>query len=456
MFEDPSISSLLGDAARRAIRYLEEIPNRRVYPSLDDLSLLAELGGSLPEEARSPMKVLAELDQIGSPATVASAGGRYFGFVVGGALPATVAANWIAAAWDQNACLRVASPIAAHLEDLVIRWLLDLFRLPPASGGAFVTGAQMANFACLAAARHAVLAAAGWNVESDGLFGAPPITVVVSEEVHVTARKALAMLGLGRDRVLTAKCDSQGRMRPESLPRLDGPSMILTQAGNVNTGSFDPIGEICATARAAGAWVHVDGAFGLWAAATPQYQTRTTGIELADSWATDAHKWLNVPYDSGIALVRDASHLRAAMAITAAYLDPGAAREPMQYSPESSRRARAVEIWTALCCLGRRGVGDLVIKCCRQALRFADGLRAAGYDVLNEVGLNQVLVSFGDDEKTESVIQAVQADGTCWCGGTTWHGRRAMRISVSSFATTDRDVDVSLAAIRRIASELAI
>jgi glutamate/tyrosine decarboxylase-like PLP-dependent enzyme len=452
MIEPSSISSILGDAARRAVRYLEEIPNRRVYPSGDDLSRLAELGGLLPEGPQSPMKIVAELDEIGSRATVASAGGRYFGFVVGGALPATVAANWIAAAWDQNACLRVASPIAAHLEDVVLGWLLDLFRLPPTCGGAFVTGAQMATFVCLAAARHAVLAGAGWNVESDGLFGAPPITVVVSDEVHVTALKALAMLGLGRDRVLAATCDSQGRMRPESLPKLDSPSIILTQAGNVNTGSFDPIGAICAIARSTGAWVHVDGAFGLWAAATPQHNVRTADIEAADSWSTDAHKWLNVPYDSGIALVRDSSHLRAAMAITAAYLDPGAAREPMEYCPESSRRARGVEIWTALRCLGRRGVGELVAKCCRQARRFADGLRAGGYEVLNEVVLNQVLVSFGDDEKTESVIQGIQADGTCWCGGTTWHGRRAMRISVSSFATTDQDVDESLAAIARVAS----
>jgi glutamate/tyrosine decarboxylase-like PLP-dependent enzyme len=452
MNEPSSISSILSDAARRAVRYLEEIPNRRVYPSQDDLRCLAELGGFLPEEPQSPTKILAELDDVGSRATVASAGGRYFGFVTGGALPATVGANWIAAAWDQNACLRVASPIAAHLEDVVLGWLVDLFRLPPGCGGAFVTGAQMATFACLAAARHSVLAGVGWNVESDGLFGAPPITVVVSDEVHVTALKALAMLGLGRDRALRAPCDSEGRMRPGSLPRLDGPSIILTQAGNVNTGSFDPIGEICAIARSTGAWVHVDGAFGLWAAAAPQHNALTAGIEAADSWATDAHKWLNVPYDSGIALVRDSSHLRAAMAITAAYLDPGAAREPMQYSPESSRRARGVEIWTALRCLGRRGVEELVAKCCRQALRFADGLRARGYEVLNEVVLNQVLVSFGDDEKTERVIQAIQADGTCWCGGTTWQGRRAMRISVSSFATTDQDVDESLAAIERIAS----
>ena len=449
---DHPTGTLLGEAAQRAIRYLEEIQDRPVVPSMEALRDLADLGGPLPQKPQSPTDVIAQLDNIGSPATVASAGARYFGLVIGGALPATVAANWIAAAWDQNVCLRVSSPVAAHLEDVVLAWLLELLQLPLGCGGALVTGDQMAIFTCLAAARHAVLKRAGWNVESAGLFGAPPITVVVSEEVHVTVLKALAMLGLGRDRVQTVPCDAQGRMRADRLPRLEGPTIISVQAGNVNTGSFDPTGEICEVSHSAGAWVHVDGAFGLWAAATPERHHLTEGIAAADSWSTDAHKWLNVPYDSGIALVREPAHLHQAMAITAHYLDPGAAREPMQWGPESSRRARAVEIWTALRCLGRQGVADLVNRCCRHARTFAGRLRAAGYDILNEVVLNQVLVAFADDETTQKVIDEIRADGTCWCGGTVWHGRKAMRISVSSWATTDADVEKSLAAIERIAA----
>jgi glutamate/tyrosine decarboxylase-like PLP-dependent enzyme len=445
-------SVILREAAERAVRYLEGVQNRRVYPSMEALHNLVGLGGALPERPQHAVEVIAQLDEVGSPGTVASTGGRYFGFVVGGALPATVAANWIASAWDQNACLRKASPVAAYLEDVVLAWLSELLRLPAGCGGAFVTGAQMATFVGLAAARHAVLERAGWNVESAGLFGAPPIAVVVSEEVHVTVIKALAMLGLGKDRVTVVPCDSQGRMRPDCLPQFDGPTIVSVQAGNVNSGSFDPVGDICELAHRSGAWVHVDGAFGLWAVATPERDHLTKGIEGADSWATDAHKWLNVPHESGIAFVREPAHLHAAMAITAPYLDPSAAREPMQWSPESSRRARAVEIWTALRCLGRQGVAELIRESCRHAATFADRLRAAGYEILNEVALNQVLVAFGDDGTTQRVIDEVQADGTCWCGGTIWHGRKAMRISVSSWATTDLDVERSLVAIESIAS----
>ncbi len=406
----------------------------------------------MPVEPQDPGKVLAQLDALGSPATVASAGPRYFGFVIGGSLPVAVAANWLATAWDQNAGLRIASPVVAYLEEVVLSWLVDLFGLPAGSAGSCVTGDQMAIFTCLAAARHAVLDRAGWNAESAGLFGAPPITVVVGEEVHVTVLKALSLLGLGRDRVQFVPCDSQGRMRADRLPRLEGPAIICTQAGNVNSGSFDPTGEICEIAHAAGAWVHVDAAFGMWAAATAERKHLTDGISAADSWSTDAHKWLNVPYDSGIALVREPAHLQAAMSITAHYLNPTAEREPMQWSPEASRRSRPVDIWAALRSLGRQGVDELVTRCCRHALAFAGGLRAAGYEVLNDVVLNQVLVSFGSDETTQKVIDELRADGTCWCGGTVWHGKRAMRISVSSWATTDADVAKSLSAMLRIAA----
>jgi glutamate/tyrosine decarboxylase-like PLP-dependent enzyme len=326
--------------------------------------------------------------------------------------------------------------------------------LPATAGGAFVTGATMANFTALAAARHTVLAAHGWDVEADGLVGAPPVTVVVSSEAHATLFKALGLLGFGRNRVTSVPTDAQGRIRADALPRLarDQPTIVCMQAGNVNSGAFDPARDICDWAHATGAWVHVDGAFGLWAAAAPDRAQLVDGVANADSWATDAHKWLNVPYDSGLALVRDPASLRSAMAQSAAYYIAGEQREPMLYTPETSRRARGVEIWAALRSLGRQGLAELVERNCRQAGRFADGLRQAGYEVLNDVVLNQVLVSFGTDGRTREVIQAVQRDGTCWCGGTRWHGRDAMRISVSNWSTTGADVDASLAAILRVAA----
>ncbi len=310
----------------------------------------------------------------------------------------------------------------------------------------------MANFSALAAARHAVLAAQGWDVEADGLFGAPPITVVIGEEAHPTLIKALGLIGFGRNRLLRVPVDGQGRMRADALPELTPSTFVCAQAGNVNTGAFDPLAEIAARTRAAGAWLHVDGAFGLWAAAAARRAHLTEGIGLADSWATDGHKWLNVPYDSGIAFVRDAGALRAAMAVTADYLpaEPGP-RNPSDYTPELSRRARGVDVWAALRSLGRSGLDELVERNCRQATRFAEGLSAAGYEILNDVVLNQVLVSFGEPAETQRVVAGVQADGTCWCGGTVWQGRTAMRISVSSWATTDDDVEQSLAAMLRVA-----
>lgn len=446
-------AALLALAAKRAQEYLQHLDKRPVAPSAAMVERLSALGGPLPDGPADPAGVFRLLDEVGSPATVASAGGRYFGFVVGGSLPATLAANWLAGAWDQNAYATVMSPVAAALEEIALRWLVDALGLPAGTGGAFVTGATMANFACLAAARHAVLARAGWDVESQGLFGAPPTTIVVGDEVHVSLLKALALLGFGRDRVERVPVDGQGRMRADALPRLDGPSIVCLQAGNVNSGAFDPAEEVCRIAHAAGAWVHVDGAFGLWAAAASQRAYLARGIADADSWATDAHKWLNVPYDSGLAFVRHAEDLRAAMAVSAAYLLQGDQREAGQYTPECSRRARGVEVWAALRSLGRSGLADLIERCCRHAARFADGLRAAGYEILNEVVLNQVLVSFGDDETTRRVIAGIQNDGTCWCGGTVWHGRAAMRISVSSWATTTEDVDRSLAAMLRVARE---
>lgn len=448
---DSKTQSLLEDASRRSLHYLKTIEERRVFPSPEDLANLAKWDVPLPANPTDPSDVLALLDEVGSPATVATAGPRYFGFVTGGALPVTVGANWLACAWDQYAGLEALSPAASAIEAVALKWLVELFGLPPGTAGGFVTGATTANFTALAAARHAVLAQAGWDVEAKGLFGAPPITVIVGEEVHVSALKALAMLGLGRERVVRVKADAQGRMRPDALPRIAGPTIVCLQAGNVNSGAFDPAAEICQAAHVAGAWVHVDAAFGLWAAAAPARVHLLRGIADADSWATDAHKWLNVPYDSGIAFVRNPEHLRAAMSANAAYLVRGEKREPNQFTPEMSRRARGVEIWAALRSLGRSGLADLIERMCQYATRFAEGLRAAGYEILNEVNLNQVLVSFGSEDKTRHTIAALQREGTCWSGGTIWHGRAAMRISVSSWATTPADVERSLDAILRAA-----
>jgi glutamate/tyrosine decarboxylase-like PLP-dependent enzyme len=449
-------ATLLRDAAERGIRYLERRDARGVAPSAAAVKALARFEEPLPDGPTDPGAVLRLLDEAGSPATMVMGGGRFFGFVIGGTLPVTIGANWLATAWDQNTGLWVSTPGVSTLEEVALRWMIALFGLPPETGGAFVTGATVANFTALAAARHAVLAAAGWDVEAQGLFGAPEVTVVVGAEAHPTLIKSLGLLGLGRRRVVTVPTDEQGRLRAEALPPIQGPAIVCAQAGNVNTGAIDPLEKIVAYARAAQAWLHVDGAFGLWAAAAPTRAPRVRGITRADSWATDAHKWLNVPYDCGLAFVRDAHALRAAMAITAEYLPTETPRRnPSDYTPELSRRARGVEVWAALKALGRSGVAELVERTCRHARRFAAGLAAAGYEVLNEVALNQVLVSFGAAAATERVIAGLQADGTCWCGGTVWQGKSAMRISVSDWATTDDDVEQSLAAMIRIARERA-
>jgi len=447
------VHAILDDAARRARAYLRDLETRAVAPSAAAIAALCELDAALPQAPSDAGATLALLDRVVSPATLAIAGPRFFGFVIGGCLPEALAANWLAGAWDQHAGLYRTTPGVAHLEVVALRWLVDLFGLPQGTGGAFVTGATVANFTALAAARNAVLASVGWNVEAEGLFGAPPITVLTGEEAHPTLLKSLGMLGLGRARIVRVPVDRQGRMRADALPAIRGPTVLCLQAGNVNTGAFDPFEALIAPARAAGAWVHVDSAFGLWAKAAPALRHLTAGLEQADSWATDAHKWLNVPYDSGLAFVRNANTLKAAMAITAEYLPTETAeRNPSDYTPELSRRARGVEVWAALRCLGRAGLAELFERNCRQAKRFASALQAAGYEVLNDVVLNQVLVAFGDPERTHQVIAAIQEEGTCWCGGTVWQGRTAMRISICSWATTDADVEKSLAAMLRLAA----
>lgn len=445
---------LLLNAAERAVRYRENLHGRSVVPTPEALQRLDVLDELLPEGPTDPGEVLSLLDEIGSPATMATAGGRFFGFVVGGSLPATVAASWLATAWDQEGGQTITAPVGARLESVCARWLVDLFSLPTTTGVGFVTGATMANFSGLAAARHALLGQEGWDVERDGLFGAPPITVVVGEEVHVSVLKALSLLGLGRDRVKRVPSDDQGRMRAEDIPNEKGPMIVCAQVGHVATGACDPVEEICANTKQSNAWVHVDGAFGMWAAVSPTRAHLVNGLQEADSWTVDAHKWLNVPYDSGLVFVRQEADLRAAMSISAAYLTPTENREPDAYVPEMSRRARGVEVWAALKSLGREGLVDLIERSCQQAACFADGLQCAGYQVLNEVVLNQVLVSFGADEVTQRVIDSLQQEGTCWCGGTVHQGRRAMRISISSWATTDEDCQRSLDAMLRAAAKV--
>jgi glutamate/tyrosine decarboxylase-like PLP-dependent enzyme len=446
-------TALLKRAARDAMDYLEGVGARPVAPTAEAVRKLSALRGPLPPGPTSAETVLHLLHEFGSPATMAKTNGRFFGFVTGDCLPAALAAAWLVSAWDQNAAHHVQSPVAAELEETAMEWVRVLLGLPLGTGGAVTTGATMANFSCLAAARHTLLQRAGWDVEADGLFGAPEITVVVGDEVHQSVVKALGMLGLGRKRVVRVPVDGQGRMTADALPHLDAMTILCLQAGNVNTGAFDPAAAICPAARAAGAWVHVDGAFGLWAAASPEYRKLTRGFELADSWATDAHKWPNIGYDCGIALLRDPGALRAAMSIVAPYLVHGEDRDPSNYNPELSRRARGVELWAGLRSLGKEGMAAIVERTASHARRFAEGLKAAGYEVLNEVVINQVMVSFGSPEKTLRTIARLQAEGTCWCGSTLWQGRTAMRISVSSWATTKEDVERCLAAMVNAAKE---
>jgi glutamate/tyrosine decarboxylase-like PLP-dependent enzyme len=440
-------------AAAAARRYVEGLGDRAVAPGPDALARLGELDAPFPEEPCDAMQGLRLLEEVAGPATMASAGGRFFGFVIGSTLPASRAAATLASAWDQNGGLVACAPAAAALERIAGRWLLDVLGLPPASGVGFVSGATAGNLVALATARHALAARAGWDVGEDGLFGAPPLSVVVGDEVHVSVLKALSVLGLGRARVTRVPVDDQGRLRADALPPLDDRTILCLQVGNVNTGASDPLAAVIPRARDAGAWVHVDGAFGLWLAAAPERAHLVAGVADADSWATDGHKWLNVPYDSGFAICRDRATMVAAMASgSASYLQLADEQDPYQFTPEMSRRSRGAEVWAALRSLGRSGVAELVERCCRLAARFAAALEAAGHEVRNEVVANQVLVSFGDDDTTHQVVADVQADGTCWCGPTVWQGRASMRISVSSWATTEDDVDRSLAAILRIAA----
>lgn len=450
-------ANLLQEAFKLSERYLSGVTEQRVFPSAEQLKLLEHFDEAVPERPSPALEVLRLLDTYGSPNTVASQGGRYFGFVTGGVTPAALAAKLLGTAWDQNNGPRLSSPIGAKLEEVALEWLRQLFVLPEGATGAFVTGATMANFVGLASARHALLKKQGWNVEEDGLFGAPPFRVIISEESHSTIFKALQMLGLGRNRVTKIPTDNQGRMRAKDLPALNANTLICVQAGNVNTGAFDDIAEICTKAKAADAWVHLDGAFGLWAAMSDKHRHLTEGFNQADSWATDGHKWLNTPYDCGIAFVRDArAHRAAFMLSNAPYLQFGRteAREPLEYTPEASRRARGIEVWAALKELGREGVSALIERNCEQAQQFAEGFRKAGFEVPHEVVINQVMVGFGSKETTKQVIRAVQDDGVLWAGATVWKGKTYMRLSCSSHKATTEDVEKSLESMIRCARSI--
>jgi glutamate/tyrosine decarboxylase-like PLP-dependent enzyme len=447
-----STRALLADGARRGADYLETLDARPVFPrEADVLRLRDALDGEMPDEPAQDAEVLAFLDAYGSPATVASAGGRYFGFVTGGALPASLAAHVLASAWDQNSFSTISSPAAALFGDTSLRWLKGIFGLPAEAIGALVLGATAANFAGLAAARHAVLKRDGWIVEEQGLRGAPEVSLVVGAEAHGTIFKVLPLLGFGRAHIDRVPVDDQGRLRADRLPRITGPTIACIQAGNVNSGAFDPAREIVDWARGGNAWVHVDGAFGLWAAASPQRRALMDGFAGADSWATDAHKWLNVPYDCGIAFVRDPDALRASMSISGDYLMIGS-KDAIDLTSDGSRRARGFDVWAALKALGRSGLAELVDRNCDQAAWLADELRRSGFEVLNDVVLNQVVVAFGDDARTKATIERLQRSGDCWCGGTRWHGREAMRVSVSSWATSQADMEKTLQAIRGAAA----
>ncbi|MEV7550539.1 aminotransferase class V-fold PLP-dependent enzyme [Amycolatopsis sp. NPDC089917] len=449
------LRDLLADAAARAAAYRESVADAPVFP--DDTSGVREKLGDLPEMPVPSADVIRRLADAVEPALVGSTGPRYFGFVTGGALDAATAADMLATGWDQPAFNKVTSPAGAIVEEVAGEWLKDVLGLPSHASFGFVTGGQGANTVGLAAARHHVLARAGWDVERRGLPGAPPLRVIANEERHATIDRSLRLLGLGTDAVTPVRADDQGALDIAGLEKaLDGPAIVCLQAGNVNTGAFDDFAAATEIAHRHGAWVHVDGAFGLWAAAAPALRRLTAGLETADSWAVDGHKWLNVPYDSGYVFCAHPESHRAAMSLTAAYLTgqgDGGVRAPSDYVPESSRRARGFATWAALSELGRSGIAELIERCCALARRFAERLAAAGITVVNDVVLNQVLVDFGED--TERVVDAVQRSGECWMGATTWRGRRLMRISVSNWSTTEADVDRSVVAIQAARASVA-
>jgi glutamate/tyrosine decarboxylase-like PLP-dependent enzyme len=444
------MDEILREAAERATRYRHDVVDDPIRP--DPSADLSEITGPFPEGPTDPMQVLKLIDEVITPATIGFSSPRFYGWVIGGVYPVALGADWMVSAWDQNSVTYEATPGTVTLEATAIEWIKDAIGLPESAWGAFVTGTTVASVTTLTAARTKVLADVGWDATAQGLFGAPEVTVIVSDEAHPTLFKALGIVGLGRERVVRVPVDSEGRMRADSLPNIEGPTIVCVQAGNVNTGAFDPMDQIIPKAKEQGAWVHVDGAFGFWAAASPSLAHLAVGQELGDSWATDAHKYLNVPYDAGLALVREPSTLEKVMSVSASYLPEGQiGLDPGMYTPELSRRARGVPTYAMLRSLGRSGLIELIDRTAHLAQLFASRLEAAGFEILNDVVLNQVLVSFGSPEETNRIIDAVVAEGEMYAGPTVWQGRHAMRISVSGYSTTEEDIDRSMAAILRAA-----
>ncbi|MBL8020888.1 MAG: aspartate aminotransferase family protein [Leptospirales bacterium] len=442
-----NLNDLLARAQKYATDYLEQAQKGSVVPSTDAVTALAGFEEAVPDTGFSAEDTLDLMHRLGSPATFATTGGRYFGFVTGGTLPGTLAANWLSTAWDNNSALQAQSPATSAIESVASRWIVDLFGLPSDCAVGFVTGATAANLSGLAAARSHILNRMNWDVEARGLFGAPEIKVVVSDEVHVSVLKAISILGLGRERIVRVPTDDQGRMRADSLPELNPSTIVCIQAGNVNTGSFDPANEVIRAARKAGAWVHVDGAFGLWAFVSPQYQELVRAFLEADSFATDGHKMLNVPYDSGIVIVRNRESLTRSFSATAAYLK-NSASDMSNFTPEFSRRARGIEIWAAIRTLGRVGLARLVERNCDFAKRIPAEVAHHGLSTPHNVVFNQVMLVAKTDEETDRILRAVQNSGVCWFGGTVWHGKHAMRISFSSWNTSEDDFASTIRAIR--------
>lgn len=448
------MDELLAQAAARAITYFRERDERPVFPDENSVHGLSAFVEAMPDGPLDAEDVIQLLDGIGTPATVSSSGGRYFGFVTGSAHPVGVAASWLATAWDQNAAVGVMSPTAAVLDTVAGAWLVSILGLPRSAQVSFLAGTSAANVTCLAAARDAVLERAGWDSVAHGLFGAPDVRVVVGEAAHSSIHKALAVVGLGRERVVTVAADDQGRLRANALPDAGPPTIMIAQAGNVNSGACDPFGAIADHFEGSPTWIHVDGAFGLWAAASPTTRHLVDGVDRADSWATDMHKWLNVTYDSAVAITRDPADLARSFRVGAAYLPENAHLDPLHRGIDMSQRARAVETWAVLKTLGRSGVRDLIDRSCAHARRFALELVAAGFTIHNDVVLNQLMVSLDTDESTEMLLDAISAEGTMWAGGSTWNGRRVIRISVSSWATTDDDVDRSVRTMAGLADAI--
>ena len=453
MNAQPKKREAFEQAKTHAFEYLEAVGDGPVFPKEAALAGLEAFDEPLPDAPCDPAVMLRQLHEVGSPATVASTGGRYFGFVTGSAFPPVMAAKWLADVWDQNAALNVMSPVCAKLESVCERWLVDLLALPLGCVAGFVGGTSTATAVGIASARHELLRRCGWDVNAQGLFGAPPIRVVVGDEAHSTVFKALAFLGLGRDRVERVPVDGHGRMIAEAMPALDERTLVLAQAGNVNTGSFDPFEAICERAEEAHAWVHVDGAIGLWAAASPRLRPLVQGVARADSWSVDAHKALNAPYDCGIVLCRHPESIMAAMQNTGAYIIYSGARDGMIYTPEMSRRGRGIDLWATLKTLGREGVIELIEGLCDRAAQASGSLNSAGFRILNEVVFNQVLVACDTKEQTLATLEGLQSGGECWCGGTTWQGQAAIRFSVCSWATSEEDIERAVAAFIRARGE---